>query len=184
MSRHQNWSFWRQNRNKSIWQVSNTCLKLIPSFVLDIGIMGLNMNVWTCWRSKMFETRQMGKVVQNCENIQTSRQTDLEVLQVIKYKLQHLYKINCSDNSSVLALKNHLPFHKKIYMWVFNEKIYIYFFFQLLYFFVTHGDMPAIINCLDLLLSELSHNKIPQHSKPYLQSLETKLKTYLIFWQS
>ena len=45
-----------------------TCWNPIPSFVLAIGIMGLNMNMWTCWISKMFETRQMGKVVQHCEN--------------------------------------------------------------------------------------------------------------------
>ena len=46
-----------------------TCSNSIPSFVLTTGIMGLNMKMWTFWRSKMFETRQMGKVVQHRENI-------------------------------------------------------------------------------------------------------------------
>ena len=46
-----------------------TCSNSIPSCVLAIGIMGLNMNMWTCWRSKMFEKCQMGRVVQHCENI-------------------------------------------------------------------------------------------------------------------
>ena len=46
-----------------------TCSNSIPSCVLAICIMGLNMNMWTCWRSKMFEKCQMGKVVQHCENI-------------------------------------------------------------------------------------------------------------------
>ena len=49
-----------------------TCSNSIPSFVLATCIMGLNMNMWTCWRSKVFEIRQMGKVVQYCENIWNS----------------------------------------------------------------------------------------------------------------
>ena len=49
-----------------------TCSNSIPSFVLATCIMGLNMNMWTCWRSKVFEIRQMGKVVQHCENIWNS----------------------------------------------------------------------------------------------------------------
>ena len=32
-----------------------TCSNSIPSFVLATWIMGLNMNMWTCWRSKIFE---------------------------------------------------------------------------------------------------------------------------------
>ena len=32
------------------------CSNSIPSFMLATGIMGLNMKMWTCWRSKMFET--------------------------------------------------------------------------------------------------------------------------------
>ena len=33
-----------------------TCSNSIPSFVL-----GLNINMWTCWRSRVFEICQMGK---------------------------------------------------------------------------------------------------------------------------
>ena len=46
-----------------------TCSNSIPSCMLAIGNMGLNMNMWTYWRSKMFENRQKGKVVQHSENI-------------------------------------------------------------------------------------------------------------------
>ena len=46
-----------------------TCSNSIPTCVLAICIMGLNMNMWTCWRSKMFQKRQMGEVFQHSENI-------------------------------------------------------------------------------------------------------------------
>ena len=36
---------------------------------------------------------------------------------------------------------------------------------------------------LDLILSELSHSQSPQHSRTYLQSLETKPEAHLILWQ-
>ena len=49
-----------------------TCSNSIPDFVLVTCIMGLNMNIWTCWRSKVFEIRHVGKVVQHCENIWNS----------------------------------------------------------------------------------------------------------------
>ena len=45
------------------------CSNSIPSGVLAICIMGLIMNMWTCWRSNKLEKCQMGKVVQHCENI-------------------------------------------------------------------------------------------------------------------
>ena len=45
------------------------CSNSIPSFVLALGTMGLIMQIWTCWRSKVFEISQMGKVVQHRENI-------------------------------------------------------------------------------------------------------------------
>ena len=61
----------------------------------------------------MFETRLIGKVVQHSENILTPRQTIYEVLQVLNYKLQHLYQINRSDNSSALVLSKKIMFHKK-----------------------------------------------------------------------
>ena len=50
-------------------------------------------------------------------------------------------------------------------------------------FFGTHGHIPAILNYLDLLLSALSHSQSLQHSKSYLQSLETKPETHFILWQ-
>ena len=36
---------------------------------------------------------------------------------------------------------------------------------------------------LDLMLSALSHSQSPQHSKTYLQSLETKPENHFILWQ-
>ena len=51
-------------------------------------------------------------------------------------------------------------------------------------FFGTHGHIPAIFNFFDLLLSALSHSQSPQHSKKYLQSLETKPWTHFVLWQS
>ena len=51
-------------------------------------------------------------------------------------------------------------------------------------FFVTDGHMPAKINFLDLMLSALSHSQSTQHSKTFLQSLETKPETHVILWQS
>ena len=47
------------------------------------------------------------------------------------------------------------------------------------YFFVTHGHKPAIFNFFNRNLSDLWHSLSPQHSKTYLQGLETKPKTYL-----
>ena len=49
-----------------------TCSNSILRFVLATCIMVLNMNMWTCWRSKVFEIWQMGKVVQHSENIWNS----------------------------------------------------------------------------------------------------------------
>ena len=46
----------------------STCSNSIPSFAFATGIMGLNMNMWTCSRSKMFETCQAGKHHQNILN--------------------------------------------------------------------------------------------------------------------
>ena len=46
-----------------------TCSNSISSFESAIGIMWLILNIRTCWRSKMFETPQMCKVFQRCENI-------------------------------------------------------------------------------------------------------------------
>ena len=51
-------------------------------------------------------------------------------------------------------------------------------------FYVTHGNIQATLIFLDLMLSALSHRQSPQHSKTYLQSLETKQETHFILWQS
>ena len=48
-------------------------------------------------------------------------------------------------------------------------------------FVVTHGHIPAIFNFHNLILSELSHSQSPQHSKTYLQCLETKMETHLYY---
>ena len=51
-------------------------------------------------------------------------------------------------------------------------------------FFGTHGHIPALFNFFNLMLSALSHSQSPQHSKTYLQRLETKSETHFILWQS
>ena len=107
------------------------------------------------------------------------------MLQVIKHTLEHLYQINRSDDSSALVLSKNIPFHKK--KWTktaWNEKSMFLAYFHFNNFFVTHGHIPAIFNLLDLTLSELSHSQSPQHSKTYLQNLETKPETRFILWQS
>ena len=65
-----------------------------------------------------------------------------------------------------------------------NEKSMFFAFSHFNNFFVTHGHIPAIFNLLYLMLSALSHSQSPQHSKTYLQSLETKPETHFILWQS
>ena len=65
-----------------------------------------------------------------------------------------------------------------------NEKSMFFAFSHFNLFFGTHGHIPAIFNFLDLMLSALSHSQSPQHSKTYLQSLETKPETHFILWQS
>ena len=68
MSRNQNWSLLMQFQTFWIFNMF-ICSNSIPTLVLATVIMGLNMKMWTCFRSKVFETLQMGKVVQHCENI-------------------------------------------------------------------------------------------------------------------
>ncbi len=46
------------------------------------------------------------------------------------------------------------------------------------------SHIPAIFIFLDLMLSAPSHSQIPQHSKTYLQSLETKPENHFLLWQS
>ena len=106
------------------------------------------------------------------------------MLQVIKHKLQHLYQINRSGNSSALVLSKNLPFYKKVDKICFEWKSVFFAFSHLKYFFVTHGHIPALFNYLDLILSDLSHSQSPLHSKTYLQILETKTETHFTLWQS
>ena len=48
-------------------------------------------------------------------------------------------------------------------------------------FFGTNGHIPAIFNFVDLMLLVLLHSQNPQHSKTYLQSLETKPEIILCY---
>ena len=75
-------------------------------------------------------------------------------------------------------------FTKKWTKLALNEKVCFFAFSNFNTFFGTRGHIPAIFNLLDLMLSALSHSQSPQHSKTYLQSLETKLETHFILWQS
>ena len=81
------------------------------------------------------------------------------MLLVIKHKLQHLYQINRNDDNSALVLSKNLTFHKKM-------------------------DKLSTFNLVLLMLSAPSHSQSPNHSKIYLQSLETKPETHFILWQS
>ena len=106
------------------------------------------------------------------------------MLQVIKHKMQHLYQINRSEDSSALVISKNLPFHKKVDKKSFEWKSMLFAFFHFKNFCVTPGHIQATFNFLDLILSELSHGQSPQHSKTYLQSLETKPETHFMLWQS
>ena len=64
-------------------------------------------------------------------------------------------------------------------------KKYVFFAFSHFNnFFGTHGPIQAIFIFFDRILSALSHMQSPQHSKTYLQHLETKPETYFIIWQN
>ena len=65
-----------------------------------------------------------------------------------------------------------------------NEKVCFFPFSHFNNFFGTRGKIQAIFNFLEQVLSLLSHSQSPQHSKTYLQCLETKLETHFILWQS
>ena len=106
------------------------------------------------------------------------------MLQVIKHKMQHLYQINRSDNSSALVISKNLPFHKKVDKKSFEWKSMLFAFFHFKNFFVTPGHIQAIFNFWDPILPELSHSQSPQHSRTYLQNLETNTETNFKVWQS
>ena len=48
-------------------------------------IQALNMNMRTCWRSKMFETRQMGKLVQHHQRFSNTLRDQLKVCAFFKF---------------------------------------------------------------------------------------------------
>ena len=84
MSRYKNESFLRQNKTKK------------KSFVLTSGILGLNMNMWTCRRSKIFKTHQMEKIVQHHQNISNPLTDHLKVCAFFNALL---YQNHCKSNS-------------------------------------------------------------------------------------
>ena len=63
-------------------------------------------------------------------------------------------------------------------------KKYVFCFFHFNNFFVTPGHIQAIFNFQDPILPELSHSQSRQHSRTYLQNLETNTETNFIVWQS
>ena len=75
-------------------------------------------------------------------------------------------------------------FNIKVEKISFELKRMFFFFSHFNNFFVTHGHIPSVLNFLDLILSELSHNQSPQHSKTYIQSLKAKTEIDFISWQS
>ena len=106
------------------------------------------------------------------------------MLQVIKHKMKHLYQNNCSDDSSALVISKNKPFHKKMDKKSFEWKGIFFAFFHFNSVFVTPGHIQAIFNFWDPITPELSHSQSPQHSRTYLQNLETNMETHFILWQS
>ena len=128
----------------------------------------------------MFETRQIGKVVQHRNFFLTIWQYNKKALQVIKHKLQLLYQINRSKNSSTLVVSTNLPLSQKGEQ---NKLCFLVFFPPTSITFCY--SLPPTSHILFILffrpdLTELSHSQSPQYSKTYLQSLETKPETHLI----
>ena len=81
------------------------------------------------------------------------------------------------------AVKKFTFFTQKVDKISFEWKSMCFAFSHINNFLVTHSHIPAIF-LLDLILSDLSHSKSPQHSITYLQSFETKTETHIILWQS
>ena len=151
-----------------------------PIFMLAIGIMGLIMIMWTCWRS-LFEICQIGKELNIVKIFETPCYTNKEVLQVIKHKMQHLYQINRSNNSSAQVISKNLLFHKKWTKRALNVRVCLFLlFFHFNNVFVTPCYIQAIFNFWDPILSELSHSQSPYH----FYNLETNTETHFIVWQS
>ena len=93
------------------------------------------------------------------------------MLQVIKHKLSHIYQIDRSSYSSALVLSKNLPFHTK---WTKSALIENVCFFP--HFNNLFGHITTVLKkYIPDFISILSHSPIPQHSKTYLQSLETYL---------
>ena len=125
----------------------------------------------------MFETRQIGKVVPHRNCFLTIWQSNKKVLQVIKHKLQLLYQINCSKNSSALVLSTNLPLSQKGEQ---NKLCFFLFFSPTSITFCYSLPPTSHILFFRPDLTELSHSQSPQYSKTYLQNLETKPETHLI----
>ena len=131
--------------------------------------VGLNLNMWTCWRSRVFEIRQMGKVVQHRENILNSRQTNWLIKRCCMSS-----NTNCNTyiklTTATTAPRWWYPkitlFTKKWAKRALNEKVCVFAIFHFNNLFVTPGHIPALLNFLDPILSELSHSQspsIPEH---------------------
>ena len=125
-------------------------------------------------RSNLFETRQVGKVVQHCKNILYPSPDKL------RGAASHQTQIVTSISNWPQRRQLHAGAVKKFtfsqkggqnQLWM---KSMFFAFYHLNHFFGTHGPIPAILKLLDLILSTLSHSQSPQHSKKYLQCLETK----------
>ena len=148
-----------------------TCSNSIPT-----GIMGLNMKIWTCWRSRMLETCQMGKVVQHREHISNP-------LQVFKHKLKHLYQINRSDDNSALVLSTNLPFAQKNLQNELGMKKYVFFllFPTSIPFFVTQSHKPAILSFCSTWFYQNYHQKAPSIPKHIFKVWKPNRKLILYY---
>ena len=125
----------------------------------------------------------MGKVVHHCQNM----------LRPLPYSLRGVATHQTLIATPILnwpqrrqlrsgAVKK-FTFNKKVDKISFEWKKFCFAFLHFNNFFVTHGHISAMLTFLDLILSELSHSKSPQHSKTYLQKLETKTETHFILQQ-
>ena len=55
-----NYCTYPSDKFKTFWIFNMlTCSSSIPWYLWPIQSWGMNLNMWTCWRSKMFETRHM-----------------------------------------------------------------------------------------------------------------------------
>ena len=103
------------------------------------------------------------------------------MLQVIKQKLQHLYQINRSNDSSARVLSKNLTFYKKVNKVSFEWKSMFFCFFPLQIFFVTHGHIPPIFNFLTWFFLNYHIAKAPTIPKHIFKAWKPNQKLILCY---